>query len=538
MSDYDTAFKHIDDFATKWMAESGIPGMVIGITNREETLRVSTYGFADLANKIPVTPETLFEIGSLGKPFTSISILQLCDEGKLDLHKPVQEYLPWFQVQSEYSPITLHHLLNHTGGIVRGTDLAPYGLYESWSLRNTKTTAPPGEYFSYSNIGYKTLGFVLERITGQSLGDVIQSRVMEPLEMTQSYSIVTLETREKEAVGYCGIYDDRPEHISHDLVPALWSEYGTGDGCEISTASDMAKYLRMLLNRGNGPQTRLISEENFKRMTLHGIWTGGDYYGYGLATYPDKGRTYIGHGGGNAGYRSAIVVDMEAGIGVVFLLNRMGETDPVVTAAQYVLTVMSAETRGEEIPLIPPPDISTTVNNAEEYTGIYRSDEDEFFLITENNKLIMRYKDENIILERRTLDSFYVNHPGFELFLIDFVRQDNVVVEALHGSRWYKNEKYNGPKSFEYPETWDCYLGHYRTRNPELSNFRIVLHKDTLALIIPWGTVEPLIPIGDNLFRIGQEPQSPEILKFGSIIDGKSLLAEYSGCPYYRTFTP
>jgi len=75
-------------------------------------------------------------------------------------------------------------------------------------------------------------------------------------------------------------------------------------------------------------------------------------------------------------------------------------------------------------------------------------------------------------------------------------------------------------------------------RNPEFSNFRIVVRKDTLSLIIPWGTIEPLIPIGDNLFRIGQDPQSPEVLKFGAIADGKALLAEYSGCAYYRTFVP
>ncbi|UCC16985.1 MAG: beta-lactamase family protein, partial [Dehalococcoidales bacterium] len=399
MTDFQNAFKHIDRFITKWKDESGIPGMAVGITNREKTLRISTHGYADIANKVPVTPETLFEIGSLGKPFTSIAILQLCDEGKLDLHKPVQEYLPWFEVQSEYPPITLHHLLNHTSGIVRGTDLAPHGLYESWNLRNTVTAAPPGEYFSYSNLGYKTLGFVLERITGQPLGDIIQSRILYPLEMTASYPATTLETREKEATGYCGIYDDRPEHISHTLVPALWSEYGTGDGCEISTASDMVKYLRMLLNGGYGPVKRLISEENFKLMTLHGIWTGGDYYGYGLATYPDEGRTYIGHGGGNAGYRSAIVVDMEAGLGVVFLLNRMGETDPVVAAAQYVLTVMRAESRNEEIPPLPPPDFSTVVKNAEEYAGTYRSGDDEFDLFAKVDNLIMKHKDENILLE-------------------------------------------------------------------------------------------------------------------------------------------
>ena len=538
MTNLQKAFEQIDHFAQLWRINLNIPGLAIAVTNREKLLTLFTYGCADLATQTAVAPDTRFEIGSLGKPFTSIALLQLIDEGKLDPHAPVREYLPWFRVQSEYAPITVHHLLTHTAGIVRGTDLAPHGLYESWALRETHTSAPPGEHFWYSNIGYKTLGFLLEKLTGQPLAEVIRSRVLSPLRMTQSEAAITFETRKKTATGYCGFYDDRPEHPSHAISPAAWGEYGTGDGCLVSTAADMAIYLRMLLNRGREDGRHLLSEESFSLLTKPWVWTGGDYYGYGLATYTEDGRTYIGHGGGNIGYRSGIVVDMEAGLGVVFLLNRMGETNPVVAAAQYALMVVRAEHCREEIPPLPAATESSAIANASDYAGTYHAGKRKLRLTAETGRLFLEYDGEVVALERRANDSFYIGHSELDLFLLDFGREkEGQVVEAFHGPDWYVNDFYSGPQDFDFPKQWKAYLGHYRTRNPELSNFRVVLRKGTLSLIMPWGNSEPLIPIGENLFRIGEDSRSPETLRFAALLDGRALRADYSGCPYYRTFT-
>jgi hypothetical protein len=124
-------FDDIDQCTEQLMHDAKIPGLVIAVTDRQQTLGISTYGLADIAAQIPISPETLFEIGSLGKPFTSIALLQLRDQGVLDLHAPVAQYLPWFEVQSEYPPITAHHLMNHTAGIVRGTAVAGIALIGS-----------------------------------------------------------------------------------------------------------------------------------------------------------------------------------------------------------------------------------------------------------------------------------------------------------------------------------------------------------------------------------------------------------------------
>ncbi|MDH3603536.1 MAG: beta-lactamase family protein, partial [Candidatus Tectomicrobia bacterium] len=386
MTRYQKAFDSIDQFAERSMKDLLMPGLAIALTDREKLLRVSTYGFADVAAQIPITPDTMFETGSLGKPFTNIALLQLRDEGKLDLHAPVTQYLPWFRVRSDYPPITTHHLMNHTAGLVRGTDLAPHGLYEAWALREMQTGAPPGDYFAYSSIGYKVLGFLLEELTGQSYQDAIQSRFLDPLGMTHTHPVITFETRKKAAIGYCGLYDDRPEHPSHGLVPAIWSEYGTGDGCQASTPADMTIYLRMLLNRGQGPQGRLMSEESFDLLTHPGVWTGCDYYGYALAMYTVHGHTYLGHGGANASFMSAVMMDMEEGLGLIFLINRTGDSDTVVEAAQHALAILRAVHRHEEIPRLPPDTASDEVPNAPDYTGVYRTGNRALHLTAEEGR--------------------------------------------------------------------------------------------------------------------------------------------------------
>jgi hypothetical protein len=150
----------------------------------------------------------------------------------------------------------------------------------------------------------------------------------------------------------------------------------------------------------------------------------------------------------------------------------------------------------------------------------------------------LTYQGQDVALERRTEDSFYVGHPDLDLFLLEFSRCGGKVVEALHGPDWYVNDAYSGQLQFAYPAAWEAYTGHYRTRSPEVSNFRVVLRKGKLVLIFPWGTAESLVPLDDGSFRVGADENSPETIRFDAVVDDRALLAEYSGCPYYRAFTP
>ena len=563
MTNFEEAFKRLDQFIEQKIKVANVPGMAMAVTDREKLLRVSTYGFSDMAAQTPVTPEMLFEIGSIGKSFTSIALLQLREEGRLDgstelaevLYEPVTRYLPWFEVQSEYEPITLHHLMSHTAGITMGAEFPGEARYEVWALRETEATAPPGTYYHYSDAGYKTLGVVLEELLGQSYGDIIQERILDPLGMTATEPIITNETRKRLAVGYEAFYDDRPLPRGRSLAPATWLEHAEGAGSIASTPADMATYLRMLMNRGQGPRGRILSEGSFDLMTQRVIEAKeegeGSFYGYGLGIRESDGHTTIGHGGGMVGYYSYMLADMDDGLGVVVLMNGPGgQSDEEI--ANLALKLLRAALHDQELPPVPPTD-PTKIENGADYAGTYRAcpacpersrgkhgrkaGAQPFTLVAEGERLILRYEDERIVLERRGPDRFYVDHSDFALFLLRFGREKGEVVEAFHGPDWYTNERYTGPTTFDHPQEWDAYPGHYCSHNPWLSNFRVVLRKGALALIHPSGDEEPLVPLGDGIFRVGEEERSPERIRFDPILNGRALRANLSCGDCYRTFT-
>ena len=188
----------------------------------------------------------------------------------------------------------------------------------------------------------------------------------------------------------------------------------------------------------------------------------------------------------------------------------------------------------------PPPEQSdpTRVSDAEAYSGEYRCNNLTFSIAAELGGLRLRSGGRSVLLEGRSIDRFYVPHPDFALFLLEFERRDGTVVAAGHGPDWYVNDRFSGPVSFDYPPHWDAFVGHYRARNPELSNFRVGVHRGALTLFNPWGHTEPLVPLGGADFRIGPDERSPETLSFSAIANGRALRADYSGCPYYRAFNP
>ena len=539
ITDFREAFIALESFVKERMRADNIPGLAIAVTDREKLLHVSLHGFADLGAQIPVAPDTLFEIGSISKSFTAFALMQLVEDGKLDLRAPVTHYLPWFQVPSEHEPITLHHLLSHTAGVINGMDFSAEAEYEVYALRETEANAAPGTFFHYSNVGYKTLGLVQEELLGRSYAEIIRERILDPLEMTTTQAAITHETRRRMALGYASLYDDRPGHPSYPRVPATWMEYDAADGSIAATVTDMAAYVRMLMNRGQGPGTRIVSGESFALMTQRVIETPedeeGTFYGYGLVISESDGRTCIGHGGGMVGYYSAILADMDDGLGIVVLTNGPGEPGEIARSA--VRFLCSVRHKQEPPSLIPVPD-PTQVENGIDYAGTYRAGPKSFKLVVAGGRLIMQYGDETTALERRGPDCFFVPHRDFALFLLRFGREEGQVVEAFHGPDWYTGDRYSGPTNFDYPGEWEAYAGHYRSYNPWYPNFRVVLRKGALMLISPVGDEVPTRPLANNLFRVGKDEQSPERIRFDTILNDRALHARLSCCDFYRTCTP
>lgn len=526
------------------MAKDAIPGLILAVTDRGGCIHQQCYGFSSLEAQEPMQPEHRIEFGSIGKSFTCILLLQLAEEGLIDLHRPVDQYLPWFEIQSEFDPITPHHLMTHTAGIINGTDFPADPRYEVWALRETRAVNPPGEHFHYSNVGYKALGLLLERVTGRSYANLIQQRILDPLGMNDTDPAITHSTRKRLATGYQHFYDDRPWRRGDGHAPATWLETDTADGCIAGTAEDLATYLRMLMNGGAGPTGRLLSEESFRLMTTpHAAMPAarldpddvdGGGYGYGLYSYSEDGHSFLGHGGGMVGYHTHMLADLTTGFGAVVLINGPGQCAPVTKAT---LSVIHASEKGSPLPETPAAFDPNRVDNANSYAGKYHSLDGDLDVSARGNTLHATWKGREAQLEPRGEDSFVARHPEFERFLLRFERdEDGEIQRATHGSvHWSAHEQ---PASdCEYPEEWNAFPGHYRSHNPWLGNFRVVLREGNLYLISPGGYEDAIAPRGDDLYRVG-DVQSPEYIRFDTIVEGEAWRAHYSGCDYYRFFTP
>jgi len=524
----DAAAAAIDDAVRTEMERARLPGLTLGLTDRDGTLLIRSYGFADLASRRPVTPDTLFEIGSIGKTFTAVATLQLVDEGLIDLHSPVERYLPWFAVQQPagHAPITIAHLLSHTAGIVAGIDGTPEAAFQVWSLRDLPTFSAPGERFHYSNVGYKALGLVLEAVDGRPYPEIIRARVLKPLAMSATEPAITHDMRARLAVGYEYLHDDRLSHAGSALAPATWLETETADGSIASTAADMCAFVRLLMRGGEGPQGRLLSEEAFAQMSAADLSEDEPAaYGYGLVMRNADGRLFIGHGGGMVGYLAGMQADTDANLGAIVLQNGFG-LNPV-SLARTAIRIADGE----------PESASTVAASAhDELAGLY---EPSLEIVASENGLLLRHDGRDISLEELEDDLFLASDTDFDRFPLRVARPTDDVVELWHGGRRYVQQ---GTATRPLPQPsaeLQAIAGHYRSHNPWTTNFRIVLRGDQPWLIFAgapdgFDTEQPLVPRDDGSFRVGEDPGNPEALRFDTVVDGRALRAWLSGWPYYR----
>ncbi|MGH2559046.1 MAG: serine hydrolase domain-containing protein [Thermomicrobiales bacterium] len=540
MTQTEKALTRLDQFVRQRMQVDNTPGLTLAITDRERTLHAATYGYADLAAKTPVTPDTLFEIGSIGKSFTGIALVQLAEAGQIDVHAPVSRYLSWFDIPSEFEPITPHHLLSHTAGITAGMDATPEAMYQVWALRELRAACPPGSAFHYSNLGFKALGLVLEAVVGQGYGDIIQERLLEPLGMVSSIPAITHDDRARLAVGYQSLYDDRPPQRHDPLVPSPWIETDTGDGSIAATAGDMAVYLRLLLNRGQGPRGPILDEAGFARFTQRAIEipgsAGSRFYGYGIYTSLVDGHTWHLHGGGMIGYLAMDYADLDDGIGVIAMINGPGSP---VAIARAALELFQAAIHDRPLPS-PAVEDPRETEGAAGYAGVFSTGDTTIELVADGPRLELRYGGDGIVLEPYGDDSFTVNHPAFARFLLRFERNDDGrVVAVAHGGDWYASEREPASTAPDYPPAWDAYAGHYRAHNPWAPTFRVIPRRGRLWLDFPlepdgFDDEQPLISLADGTFQSGEGPCQPERIRFDTIVDGRALRATLSGADYYR----
>jgi D-alanyl-D-alanine carboxypeptidase len=559
------ALEAIQRFVDERLPIGDAPGATIGITAGEWMIGTLACGVADVVTGAPVTQTMRFQIGSISKSFAAILAMQEVETKRLDLNVPVGDYVPWFSVRSRFAPITLHHLLTHTSGLILGSDVAAEAEADVRALSQTETGFPPGAHFFYSNDGYKLVGLMLEAVTGRRFAELLTERILAPRGMSDTLPTIAAVPPPRAALGH-ERRPDRPAHRGDPLTVAPWLPWTSADGSIISTASDMSAYARVLLRRGaldypTHGHARLLDQRSVERMLRQVIEDAdepGVFYGYGLTTRELDGHTIVGHTGSMVGFSSVLAIEPAADLGVVVLLNGVGDRWEIV---RFALETMRAAIGGDPLPSVPSPPDPARVANAADYAGVFTIIEAPASggnlgggratgdaggartaeLAAAGERLLLRHADGDIVLEPDGEDRFLVPHPDLGRFCLHFGRQDGAVVEAFHGPVWMVNEEYAASAAFTAPAEWSAFTGFYDRGGQWRESMHVVLRKGRLWMLAPWldNREEELVPTGGGRhgtveFRGGAGEWLPTRIVFDRPHGGRSARAVYDLAAFLR----
>jgi CubicO group peptidase (beta-lactamase class C family) len=321
----------LDDLFAQGMEENHIAGAAVSVVKDGKLFFAKGYGYADLENKIPVEAEqTVFAIGSVGKLFTWTAVMQLVEQGKLDLDADVNTYLD-FRIPDIYpQPITLKHLLTHTAGFEElwfevfswdTDDLMPVGEWLASHIPGR--VRPPGQVAAYSNYSAMLAGYIVARASGQPYEQYIQEHIFDPLGMERSTLQRPLppDLREHASLGYW--YSDG----AYQAVPEIPDDYMGQSamapaGGHLSSATDMARFMIAHLQGGfygDASSEIRILEETTARQMQGTLYTPDPRIlgtAYGFFDFTDNGQHTIGHSGGTIGFATLLLLLPEQNLGV------------------------------------------------------------------------------------------------------------------------------------------------------------------------------------------------------------------------------
>jgi D-alanyl-D-alanine carboxypeptidase len=318
--------------ASRFLVRHRVPAVAYGVVREGRLLLQGAAGLASLELNAAARPTSVWEIGSVTKQFTAVAILQLVEDGRLSLDDSLRKHLP--EAPESWSEVTIRHLLAHTSGIPNYTSLPVFAFaLQSGTIPNRTPQEMlalverlplqfrPGERFAYCNTGYYLLGMILERLTGQGYGALLEQRLFRPLGMRQTSVSSAAEVLPGRVAGYSWS-GTRFRNAPHWPV----SSRGAA-GALVSSVSDLARWEAALRNGTLLPPTRL--EQMLRPQPLAGGGTAS--YGLGWALGRVAGRRVVAHGGGLPGWSADVTRFPEEGLAVIVLANRDGA--PVSTLA-------------------------------------------------------------------------------------------------------------------------------------------------------------------------------------------------------------
>jgi len=323
-----TDFAAIDAYIDGQMRELRIPGLALGVVQGDQIVHLKGFGVAGPDGRA-VTPQTPFQLASLGKPMTGVAVMQLVEAGKIDLDAPVQRYLPAFRIAdaAASAQITVRQLLYHTSGLpgtvgmeyVLSGDARPDALEARvGALHAVSLNRPVGASWEYSNAGYQILGLIVQQVSGQSYEGYMREHLFTPLQMQQTYTDWTQARSHGVASGYrywFGVPVPGEMAIDRAMLPA---------GAHLAgSAEDVAHFLIAQLNGGSFGTTSILSPQGIAEMRRPVAQTpaGDEFYAMDWGVRPIGNVPAVSKGGDNPDFKTLMFLIPERRLGLVVLMN-------------------------------------------------------------------------------------------------------------------------------------------------------------------------------------------------------------------------
>jgi CubicO group peptidase (beta-lactamase class C family) len=381
--------QRIDAIFSQWDKPDS-PGCILALIQNGEFRYKRGYGMADLERNVPISADSLFDLGSTGKQFTAMIIAILASQGKLNLDDPIRKHLP--EMHACTDRVSIRHLVHHTSGIrdyltlmnLRGMifeNLYSEELLFDLITRQTGLNFEPGSEFLYSNSGYFLLGTIAARVTGKHLVELIQEYILTPLGMTH-----TTTNQDFRPIVRNRALSYEAGKTEGEFINALALSGGTGDGALLSCVDDLFLWDRNFYNNKlNNAQPDLLDQMH----TTGRLNTGKSIqYAFGLFIDTYKGQKRVSHGGSWAGYRAEMMRFPEQRATLICISN-LGSTNPTELCEQVadivLEDVLTPEAAGDQTSSPAPQ--TGSASHLDNFCGIYQGELLTFEIFTRDGHL-------------------------------------------------------------------------------------------------------------------------------------------------------
>ena len=471
-----------------------IPAISIALIDDQEVVWATGFGIERKDPRRNADENTLYRVGSVSKLFTDLAVLQLVEEGRLDLDASVTSYLPDFQPSNPFDrEITLRQLMSHRSGLVRESPVGNYfdpsepSLEQTVkSLNETTLVYAPESRTKYSNAGIAVVGLTLERTAGQRFAAEIRKRVLAPLGMDHSSFELSPEVRSRLAEAEMWTHDGR-------TFAAPVFELGTSPAGNLyASVSDVAKFAKAIFNEGQGQNGSVIRRETLKSMLdpqFSGARKGN--FGLGFSLSELDGHEMVGHGGAVYGYSTQFQLLTQEKLGVVIVASKDGANGILKSIAEFALRNMLAIQQGKELAKYPVlADIPEA--RAKQLDGRFKEVDGErvIDLIERNGRLLMRRGSYKTWLKMQG-EQWVID----DLHSQGVVIQPNGVDEFSVGGKAYR--RLGDVKPAGMPEKFKGLVGEYGWDHNEL----FIYERDgELQCLIEWFYHYPLKEISEDKY--------------------------------------